>query len=61
MMPSGILMKKTDRQLKLSIKGPPIKGPKTDATAKAPDQMPSACARSFISVNVTAMIAIAVG
>src|SRR6202142_4061250 len=59
--PSGMLIINTDRQLKLSIKGPPISGPNTDATANAADHMPSACARSFKSVNVTARIAIAVG
>ena len=30
MMPSGMLIKKTERQLKLSMSGPPIKGPNTD-------------------------------
>ena len=54
-------MKKTARQLKLSMSGPPMSGPNTDAAANAADQIPSACARSFISLNVIAMIAIAVG
>src|SRR6185437_7541426 len=59
--PSGTFTKKIDRQLKLSIKGPPIKGPKTEATANEADQSPSACARSLMSVNVIAMMAMAVG
>src|SRR5665213_1018107 len=60
-IPTGRLTKKTDRQPKVSIRGPPIKGPKTAAAAKDADQIPSACARSRPGGKVTVRIAMAVG
>jgi len=60
-MPTGKLTKKTERQPKESIKGPPIKGPRTAAAANEADQMPSAWALSLPFLKVTAKIAMAVG
>src|SRR5665647_752781 len=40
MTPTGKLTKKMERQPKLSMSGPPISGPKTEAAAKEADQKP---------------------
>ena len=61
MIPIGRFIRKTERHPKLSISGPPKSGPKTVAAANDEDQIPSACARSFPSLNVMARMAIAVG
>jgi len=53
-------MRKNERQPKLSISVRPKEVRNTIAAAKDDDQMPSACARSFPSLKVTAKIAIAV-
>ena len=60
-IPTGRFIKNTALQPKLSIKGPPIRGPNTAAAANDEDHMPSAMARSRPFLNVTATIAIAVG
>src|SRR5208337_1047768 len=59
--PMGRLIRKTDRQPKISMSGPPMRGPNTMARAKAEDQIPSAWARSLPLLKFTAMIAMAVG